>query len=116
MGVLNRASPPRDRNKYAGQHYAMTQAEYRQCGEVSLLILEELLKTISFLLADTVNVADIGITLIVRQFAHVDRDVFTAYLIQTSRFGCFPHVTRALEKLSGSDIHNSRRSAAGMED
>ncbi|MGO1750344.1 MAG: glutathione S-transferase [Marinobacter sp.] len=65
-----------DRYKYADRHLEMTQTEYRQRGEAFLQVLEELLTKNSFLLGDNVTIADIGIMPFVRQFAHVDRDVF----------------------------------------
>ncbi|WP_367110177.1 glutathione S-transferase [uncultured Psychrobacter sp.] len=65
-----------DRYKYADRHTDMTQTEYRQRGEKFLQILEELLTKNSFLLGDSVSIADIGIMPFVRQFAHVDREVF----------------------------------------
>ena len=65
-----------DRYKYADRHPEMTQLEYRQRGEVFLQALEDLLAHNQFLLGDKTSVADIGIMPFVRQFAHVDRDVF----------------------------------------
>lgn len=65
-----------DRYKYADRHPEMTQLEYRQRGEVFLQQLEELLTDKLFLLGDKASVADIGVMPFVRQFAHVDRDVF----------------------------------------
>ncbi|MGO2136293.1 MAG: glutathione S-transferase [Marinobacter sp.] len=65
-----------DRYKYADRHPEMTQTEYRQRGEAFLQVLEELLTKNSFLLGDNVTIADIGIMPFVRQFAHVDRNVF----------------------------------------
>lgn len=65
-----------DRYKYADRHTEMTQEEYRVQGEVFLQILEELLINKPYLLGDKVTIADIGIMPFVRQFAHVDRDVF----------------------------------------
>ena len=65
-----------DRYKYADRHLEMTQIEYRQRGEVFLLALEELLTENPFLLGNSVSIADIGIMPFVRQFAHVDRDIF----------------------------------------
>ncbi len=65
-----------DRYKYADRHPEMTQLEYRQRGEVFLQELEELLTDKLFLLGDKASVADIGIMPFVRQFAHVDREVF----------------------------------------
>lgn len=65
-----------DRYKYADRHPEMTQEEYRQRGEVFLQVLEELLTKNPYLLGDSITIADIGIMPFVRQFAHVDRDVF----------------------------------------
>ena len=65
-----------DRYKYADRHLEMTQLEYRQQGEVFLQVLEELLTKNKYLLGDSISIADIGIMPFVRQFAHVDRDVF----------------------------------------
>ncbi|KAA0926944.1 glutathione S-transferase [Psychrobacter sp. ANT_H56B] len=65
-----------DRYKYADRHIDMTQTEYRQKGEIFLQVLEELLTKNPYLLGKTVTIADIGIMPFVRQFAHVDRDVF----------------------------------------
>ncbi len=65
-----------DRYKYADRHPEMTQLEYRQRGEVFLQALEDLLTRHQFLLGDKASVADIGIMPFVRQFAHVDREVF----------------------------------------
>ncbi|SUD91332.1 glutathione S-transferase [Psychrobacter phenylpyruvicus] len=65
-----------DRYKYADRHPEMTQEEYRQRGEVYLRQLEKQLEKHTYLLGDKVTVADIGIMPFVRQFAHVDREVF----------------------------------------
>lgn len=65
-----------DRYKYADRYPEMTQAEYRQRGEVFLQSLELLLTKNPFLLSKKACIADIGIMPFVRQFAHVDRDVF----------------------------------------
>ena len=65
-----------DRYKYADRHSEMTQIEYRQQGEVFLQQLEKQLKKHTYLLGDKVTVADIDIMPFVRQFAHVDREVF----------------------------------------
>ena len=65
-----------DRYKYADRHLEMTQTEYRKKGEAFLQILEALLTKNTYLLGDSVTIADIGIMPFVRQFAHVDRDVF----------------------------------------
>ena len=65
-----------DRYKYADRYLEMTQEEYRLQGEVFLQVLEKLLTKNSYLLGDKVTIADIGIMPFVRQFAHVDRDIF----------------------------------------
>ncbi|WP_296243275.1 MULTISPECIES: glutathione S-transferase [unclassified Psychrobacter] len=65
-----------DRYKYADRHLEMTQVEYRQKGEVFLQTLEELLTKNPYLLGDSATTADIGIMPFIRQFAHVNRDVF----------------------------------------
>lgn len=65
-----------DHYKYADRHLEMTQEEYRQRGEAFLQVLEELLTKNLYLLSDSATIADIGIMPFVRQFAHVDRDVF----------------------------------------
>lgn len=65
-----------DRYKYADRHPEMTLEEYRQRGEVFLQRLEALLTTNAYLLGDKITIADVGIMPFVRQFAHVDRDVF----------------------------------------
>ena len=54
----------------------MTQSEYREKGEVFLQVLESLLTDNIYLLGDNPTIADIGIMPFVRQFAHVDREVF----------------------------------------
>lgn len=65
-----------DRYKYADRHPQQTQLEYRQQGEVFLQQLELLLTEHSYLLGGRISVADIAIMPFVRQFAHVDRQVF----------------------------------------
>jgi glutathione S-transferase len=65
-----------DRYKYADRHVEMTQTEYRQRGEGFLQALEALLERNAYLFGDDPTIADIGVMPFVRQFAHVDRDVF----------------------------------------
>ena len=65
-----------NRYKYADRYLDMTQIDYRQRGEEFLQVLDDLLAKHTFLLADRVTVADICIMPFVRQFAHVDREVF----------------------------------------
>ena len=66
-----------DRYKYADRHVEMTQAEHRQRGEGFLQVLESLLESRAYLFGDAPTIADIGVMPFVRQFAHVDRDVFS---------------------------------------
>lgn len=65
-----------DRYKYADRHPELTQSEYRQRGEVFLQVLEQLLVKNEYLLGNNISIADIGIMPFVRQFAHVDQEVF----------------------------------------
>jgi len=65
-----------DHYKYADRYPEMSQAEYQERGEVYLQSLETLLSKNAYLLGDSISIADIGVMPFVRQFAHVDRDVF----------------------------------------
>lgn len=65
-----------DRYKYADRHPELTQLDYRQNGEMFLQELEGLLAKNRYLLGENISIADIGIMPFVRQFAHVDREVF----------------------------------------
>ena len=65
-----------DRYKYADRYLEMTQTEYRRRGEDFLQVLEGLLTKNAYLLGSHVTIADIAIMPFVRQFAHVDRNVF----------------------------------------
>lgn len=65
-----------DRYKYADRYPERPQVEYRQRGEAFLQVLEGLLAKSSFLMGGNITIADIGVMPFVRQFAHVDRDVF----------------------------------------
>ena len=65
-----------DRYKYADRHPERSQLEYRQEGEVFLQALEALLGQNTFLLGERISLADIAVMPFVRQFAHVDREVF----------------------------------------
>lgn len=72
----NEFKPWLDRYKYADRHHEMSQIEYRQRGEAFLQVLEQLLTNNPFLLGEKASIADIGIMPFIRQFAHVDRNVF----------------------------------------
>ena len=65
-----------DRYKYADRNPEMSQTEYRRQGEVFLKDLETLLTKHRYLLSDQPSLTDIAIMPFVRQFAHVDREVF----------------------------------------
>lgn len=65
-----------DRYKYFERHPDRTQSDYRERGEVFLQVLERLLVKNRYLLGEHISLADIAIMPFVRQFAHVDRDVF----------------------------------------
>lgn len=65
-----------DRYKYSDRYPELSQLEYRERGELFLQVLETLLAQHRYLLGDTISSADIGIMPFVRQFAHVDQDVF----------------------------------------
>ena len=65
-----------DRYKYADRHPELTQLDYRKKGEVFLQALESLLAKNRNLLGSNISIADIGIMPFVRQFAHVNREVF----------------------------------------
>lgn len=65
-----------NRYKYAERYPEFSELEYRQQGEVFLQQLEDLLAKHSYLLGDKISMADIAIMPFVRQFAHVDREVF----------------------------------------
>lgn len=65
-----------DRYKYSDRYPEQSQLEYRQQGEQFLQTLEELLSENTYLLGENISKADIAIMPFVRQFAHVDEDVF----------------------------------------
>ena len=65
-----------DRYKYADRYPALSQSEYRQQGEVFLQQLEQYLAKNRYLLGENISIADIAIMPFVRQFAHVDRELF----------------------------------------
>lgn len=65
-----------DRYKYADRHPERSELEYRQQGEAFLQVLEHLLAEHTYLLGARISMADIAIMPFVRQFAHVNREVF----------------------------------------
>lgn len=85
-----------DRYKYADRYPELPQLEYRKQGEVFLQVLEGLLAEGEYLLGSKVSVADIGIMPFVRQFAHVDQEVF---------YGLpYPHLQRWLRQWLGHPL------------
>lgn len=69
-----------DRYKYFERYPEKSQLEYQQQGEKFLQVLEELLAQNTYLLGEKISKADIAIMPFVRQFAHVNKDVFAALL------------------------------------
>ncbi len=67
-----------DRYKYPDRFPDLPQADYRQQGEVYLQRLEDMLTENTFLMRETISVADIVTMPFVRQFANVDRGWFDA--------------------------------------
>lgn len=65
-----------DRYKYADRYPEHTQQFYRQQGEQTLAILEQLLTDSTFLSGDTVTLTDIAIFPFIRQFVAVEQDWF----------------------------------------
>ena len=65
-----------DRYKYADRYPELNQSESRRRGEVFLQVLEGLLASHSYLLGASISFADVAIMPFVRQFAHVDQEVF----------------------------------------
>lgn len=65
-----------NRYKYADRYLEMTQEDYRQRSGVFLQILESLLTKSPFLLGSRATIADISIMPFIRQFAHVDKNIF----------------------------------------
>jgi len=65
-----------DRYKYPDRFPDLPQADYRAQGEVFLQRLENMLTLNTYLMRDTLSVADIVVMPFVRQFANVDRKWF----------------------------------------
>ena len=65
-----------DHYKYADRHPEHSEQHYRQACEQFIEELEEMLSEHSYLLADRLSLADIGVIPFVRQFAHVDKAWF----------------------------------------
>lgn len=61
-----------DHYKYADRYPDATQLEYRQQGEAFLQQLEQHLQQHSYLISDSISIADVAIFPFIRQFAHVD--------------------------------------------
>ena len=65
-----------DRYKYPDRFPDLPQADYRAQGEIFLQRLENMLNQNTYLMRDTLSVADIVVMPFVRQFANVDRKWF----------------------------------------
>lgn len=65
-----------DRYKYADRHPEQSQQYYRQQGEQTILILEQLLTNTAFLAGNTMTLTDIAILPFIRQFVGVELDWF----------------------------------------
>ena len=65
-----------DRYKYFNRYPEQSQFDYQQQGEIFLAELEGLLAENTYLLGYNISVADIAIMPFVRQFAHVNRELF----------------------------------------
>jgi len=65
-----------DRYKYADRYPEHPAEEYRSRGEEFLQELEELLTEQSYLLGNSITLADIGLFPFIRQFAYVDKEWF----------------------------------------
>jgi glutathione S-transferase len=65
-----------DHYKYADRHPEHPMEYYRRRGEEFLEVLNEMLEENTFLLAETITIADIAVFPFIRQFAMVDQDWF----------------------------------------
>lgn len=65
-----------DKYKYASRFPEEKMESYREQGEIFLILLEDKLNKIKYLISDSVSLADIAIFPFVRQFAYVDIEWF----------------------------------------
>lgn len=85
-----------DRYKYADRFPEFSEEFYRQQAEVFLLELEQLLSNHSFLLKDSISLADMAIFPFIRQFANVE----SAWFAQAD----YPCLQRWLKQLLASEL------------
>lgn len=89
-----------DRYKYADRFPEQSEEYYRSQGEQFLAKLEKKLAENTFILGETISIADVGIFPFVRQFAFVNKAWFDA---QTA----YPHVQRWLQLWLDSALFES---------
>lgn len=87
-----------DHYKYADRHPEHSEAHYRKSCEVFIEELEDMLSENSYLLADELSLADIGVFPFVRQFSLVDKDWFEQ--------APYPRVRQWLNKLINTKLFN----------
>lgn len=88
-----------DRYKYPDRFPEQSQAEYRAQGEVFLQLLEDRLNIGTFLLGDSLSLADVAIFPFIRQFAAVDAAWFA--------LSPYPKLRAWLATLVASDLFTS---------
>ena len=87
-----------DHYKYADRHPEHSEEHYRKACEVFIEELEDMLSENSYLLADELSLADIGVFPFVRQFSLVDKEWFEQ--------APYPRVRQWLNKLINSELFN----------
>ena len=85
-----------DHYKYADRHPEHDQAHYREACEEFIEDLEEMLKQKTYLIAEHLSLADIGVFPFIRQFSLVDADWFQQ--------APYPNVQRWLQGLINSTL------------
>lgn len=85
-----------DRYKYADRYPEQSQQFYREQGEQTLLMLEQLLVDSTFLVGHSITLTDIAIFPFIRQFAAVDQNWFDN--------APYPKVRQWLEGLLAKDL------------
>ena len=85
-----------DRYKYADRHPEHSQEHYRTSCEEYIEELEDMLSESSYLLADQLSLADIGVFPFVRQFSLVDKEWFDQ--------APYPRVRQWLNTLIGTEL------------
>lgn len=88
-----------DHYKYADRHPEHSEEHYRKSCEVFIEELEDMLSDNSYLLADELSLADIGVFPFVRQFSLVDKEWFEQ--------APYPRVRQWLNKLINTELFNN---------